>query len=71
MNLYKAHVVAEITDIGLPWHGELTKVLEMPEEVSELPETGFGLYIANMATDKVRYWRDLDNVNHRELSKRL
>jgi hypothetical protein len=69
--LYVDRVEGKFTDRGITWNGQLGRVLPCDVNVSQLPEEGRGLHIAQAVLDELRYWRSYNGVNHWLAMKRF
>ncbi len=69
--LYTDRVAGEFTDQGICWTGQLCQCLRSAGDISQLAESGRGLYIAQATTDDLRYWRSNDGENHWVVVKRF
>ena len=68
--LYTDRVVGEFTDQGI-WPGQISPSLPSAGDISQLAESGRGLYIVQATTDELNFWRSNDGENHWLVVKRF
>ena len=68
--LYSDRVPGEFTDQGI-WPGPLSPSLPSAGDISQLAESGRGLYIVQATTDELKLWRSNDGENHWLVVKRF
>lgn len=72
LQLYAGRIEAHFADAGIEYvpHAQ-SPALPVTDDVLDLPEGGFGLFLARQSLDELDYTRSESGINHWRLVKRL